>query len=238
VAERTEGEPDPRPVVIESADLLDQGRQREVTLQVFPDAQPGRDRILRSWLWVDYAELVLPTVFVSWLLGEPVPDLSATNSVAELDVGWFTSVQAKTPRVVEASAGDRDDLDAGLRAAIDRHVGPVLAGASAITRIGLRTMWGSVASAIVTRAPVYAAARGGRIDPRDLEAAIGRRPELAGKGEVVCVEHDGSLRFGFHRSTCCLWFRLEPGRMCEGCVMAPREELIAALRSPEREAVV
>jgi ferric iron reductase protein FhuF len=220
--------------LIECAELADPDRQREIEERLLPGEDAHRNRIRRSWIWVDYAGILLSRVAEAWVLEGGVADTSAANSVVMLGQEGFEEFFLRVGSAISPAGGISTGSPAEplYRSAIDEHLEPVLRAASASSRVGLHNLWGSVASTIVR--VTGEACRGRDIDvPVDrLQAFLDGRAELSDKGTIVRSQiADRRGIVGFHRATCCLWFRVDPGQMCGDCVLSTRERVLATLEA-------
>lgn len=190
------------------------------------------DRIQRSWVWVDYVAELLASAAIMWLRGERVGDLSRSNMAVELTDEGFERFYVREPAPEATPAGTDRAMRQVLDRAIDHHAAAMLQRASASTGVGPRNLWGSVAASIVS-ASVDDFRHRGRILPVDrLRAFLDRRPELSAKGEIIVLDdRRGPPAVGYHRATCCLWFRVDPGERCGGCMLSSREEAEREIRS-------
>lgn len=110
----------------------------------------------------------------------------------------------------------------------DDAVPCVVDGLRAITRVGARHLWGTVALGVVNtvaalghRRPAGAVA--------DLAQLLARRPDLTGLVELVerHDDHGDPLTYAIRR-TCCLLVKVPGGGCCGTCSLRPRDERIAA----------
>jgi hypothetical protein len=221
--------------LVESAELADPERQRDVEQRLLPGEDTHALRIRRSWIWVDYAALVLWHVAARWALEGRWSDASAANAVAKLGDEEFEELVVKVERDGgQAQVRSNDPPPADLyHSSIDGHVAPVLQTAAARSRIGLRNLWGSVASGIVWSTGRICRQLEIEVPVRRLGAFLDGRPELADKGEIVRAEGAGPWAICLHRSTCCLWFRADPGNLCGNCVLASRDRVMAWVESAD-----
>jgi ferric iron reductase protein FhuF len=220
--------------LISCIELADPHRQRAIEEQLLPGEDTHSNRIRRSWIWVDYAGILLSRVAQAWVLVGGAADTSAANTVVMLGREGFEEFFLRVGSVISPAEGISTGAPAEplYRSAIDEHLAPVLRAASASSRVGLHNLWGSVASTIVR--VTGEACRGRDIDvPVDrLQAFLDGRAELSDKGTIVRSEIANRRGLvGFHRATCCLWFRVDPGQMCGDCVLSTRERVLAALEA-------
>jgi ferric iron reductase protein FhuF len=193
--------------------------------------EPGPDsprlRIRRSWVWVDYVAILMGRAVLRLLLEGVAEDVSASNTVVELGEQGFEGFMVREDR---GELVGPDDPSLVYKWAIDDHASAVMRATTASSKVGARNLWGSVVAHIV-RTSIQTCDRLGLEVPVDrLDAILRGRPELAGKGDFVWLDAEHGPRLaGFHRSTCCLWFRADPGERCRDCVLATREEFVASL---------
>jgi len=217
---RSAGEPRE---LVACSQMTDEGFRRELAERYEPGEDSPRMRIRRSWIWVDYALSVLGQAGRRWLFEEVATDVAAGNTLAELGRYGVEAFGVLERR-------ESDDVADLYRWAIDAHVQPVLLAASRESKVGMRNLWGSVVSGLVGRTIETSVDLGVPVPVDRLQALLGGRRELAGKGELVWLD-EGSDPAGFHRNTCCLWFRVDVGERCLDCVLASRQEVLASLRA-------
>jgi FhuF 2Fe-2S C-terminal domain len=153
------------------------------------------------------------------------PALAAQTSGHQLDLRlsslwWQDTVGGPVPLAVPEPAG----VPAGpghpeaIATLLDEVVQPITVAAAALAPVSSRVLWGNVASAVNGAASQVAAAR----------------PELAAAARVTAATFFRDPRLStepgppgpsFRRASCCLIYRLAPGRngpVCGDCVLAGR----------------
>lgn len=150
--------------------------------------------------WKSYAYWVTLPAVLGYATGA-VPDMSAGNVLVRLHgAAPFLEVGLRTPRVLDPA-----DL---RRTLLDAHLAPVLDGLHERSRLGRRTLLGSLASAVAYGLTRNADALPGPVGP--MAATL-----LAALGVADLVEITPDL--GVQRRTCCLAFTLPEPKICSGC---------------------
>jgi len=155
--------------------------------------------------WKSYAYWVTLPAVVGYAAAGRVPDLSAGNVLVRLHgAPPFLEVGLRTPHV-ETSG----DLPGYLRRTLlDGHLRPVLDGLHGLVRVGVRTLLGSVASAVAYSLTRSADALPGPIGPT--AATLLTALDVADLVEIT-------PELGVRRRTCCLAFTLPQPKICAGC---------------------
>ena len=178
-----------------------------------------------AWKAYTYA-LALPAV-LGWASARRVPLLRPADVLVRLDTSRTVLGLGLRPSVrvavlpsdpvaghggVEVVATDADLLH-GLRASLlDAHLDPLLRHVRAATRLGMRTLLGSLASGVA-----HAVADAAEVLPGS--AAEHARTLLATLGVAHLVDLTPRPGGGLavQRRTCCLAFTLPEARLCAGC---------------------
>jgi Ferric iron reductase FhuF-like transporter len=213
-----------------AADLLDAAKQRW-------SAQPPAAAALA---WKAYAYWVSLPAVLGYAAARRVPVLTPDNVLVHYTGHQpFLRIALRRPAVA-VLAGDTAALDdpvafdssagAGLRVVADdaallavlrqtladQHLSPVLESIRELVRVGRRTLWGSVASAVA-----HGLSRAADVLPGPvLETAATLLSTLDGEDLVELVpQPDGGLYV--QRRTCCLAFSLPEPKICAGCCIRP-----------------
>jgi ferric iron reductase protein FhuF len=155
---------------------------------------PGSVAAAAALAWKSYVYwLTLPAI-LGWALHDRFPLISAGNTVVRLTgSGVRIGLRPGTPM-----ASGTDHLREAL---LDDHLTPLLDALHRTTRVGRRTLLGSVASAVTY--PLQRTGTGAKADGL-----------LADLGVRDLVEADGTA---WRRRTCCLAFTLPRPRVCPDC---------------------
>ncbi|GAA4148773.1 hypothetical protein [Actinomadura keratinilytica] len=169
------------------------------------DAPP---HIAAALWWKGVAYWTTLPVAVGWALNRRVPLLTADTALVRAAETTVTEIAARDLR---AASGDdlgetiRDTLLLGLHA-------PLIDALHALTRVGRRGLWGSVAEALVD--PIVSYGHDLLDDPADAAAGL-----LRSVGAPV----DGLMDIpGRRRRTCCLWVALPGKDACPSCCVNDR----------------
>jgi ferric iron reductase protein FhuF len=180
--------------------------------------------------WKAYSYWATLPVALGWALGRRVPLMSYDDTVVRpADGGASIVVALRSVRVAvmrddplagapeTVVAADEAELVSLVRASLlHSHLAPVIATLQQRTRVGTRTLWGSVAEAVTHPLVAYGVALTGRdqsAEAAGLLAALG--PPVAGLADVLAEEP------GLRRRTCCLWAALDQPP-CPTCCILPR----------------
>jgi hypothetical protein len=162
------------------------------------------DRVVAaSLLYQGWAARLTSIYAGSIVLGGRAPDLSAGGLWYRYPAGGGA---------IELSVADPSLVapDAAWRAIVDANLAPLAEAVRREVRIGLRLLWGNVASALA--GSLAALARTGHASLEDLIAAPwSSPPELAGLGSW------STSPLTFRRTTCCLYERLPGAGRCGDC---------------------
>lgn len=179
------------------------------------------DRIAASITFQGLAALVVSAPFAAAVLHGALPVLTARSlhfRVAESGP-WPLWASAPPLRPVPDPG---DAVHALAEALFDEHLVPLVTAVRAEVPISERLLWGSVASAV---------ASGKRLVTMSRPAAAGRAAEvaagllasgpLAGTGELLAPV-DPDRVWTFRRRSCCLYYRVRDGGLCDDCVLHAR----------------
>jgi hypothetical protein len=136
-----------------------------------------------------------------------VPDLDPARTY------WRAASPGPVLLAVPAAAGLPADAATVRRVVIDRHLRPLVAAVRGVTPVAEGLLWGNAASALAGALTVLARDRPATSGPgaRLVEELL-TAPPLRGTGTF------GPL--GFHRRSCCLYYRVPGGGLCGDCALA------------------
>ena len=189
-----------------------------------------RDDVATSLFVQGYVFRIATVAVGSWLLLDTVIAADPATTAISLGRGHANAVLLE-PDSRMLPAGGIDDVHATL---IDGHLAPLVATAHESTKVGAALLWGNVAASCAAAFGAFAGAPGARrgaIADRVVTFFARARPELRAGGEVVRVGD----RFGWKRTSCCLWYRTEGGFLSADCSLRPasdHEARFAALATP------
>jgi hypothetical protein len=173
--------------------------------------------------WKSYAYWVTLPAVLGYATGG-VPDMSAGNVLVRLHgAAPFLEVGLRTPRVqtrkpppadpAQLPAHDGELTGHLRRTLVDAHLAPVLDGLHERTRLGRRTLLGSLASAVAYSLTHNADVLPGPVGPT--AATLLRALRVA---DLVEISPDLDVQ----RRTCCLAFTLPEPKFCSGCCVPRR----------------
>jgi ferric iron reductase protein FhuF len=156
--------------------------------------------------WKSYAYWMSLPAVLGYATGQ-VPDMSAGNVLVRLHgAPPFLEVGLRTPTVETAG-----DLAGYLRRTLyDGHLAAVLDGLQERSRVGRRTLLGSLASAVA-----YSLTRSADALARPVLPTAATLLSVLGVADLVEITPDLRVR----RRTCCLAFTLPEPRICSGCCL-------------------
>ena len=173
-------------------------------------------RVAASLMQLGLAARVASPAVASLLTSGWVPHLTPDR------LFWQDRLHNPVPLALDDLVGRRvSDAPAGARALLESVVEPVLVPLGESTRSAVavsdRVLRGNIVSALAAAATMTARARP-EVSARaqELLTHIVGLPGLDGLGSLG--EHEQ-----FRRRTCCLYYRLPGGGLCEDCVLADRE---------------
>ncbi|MGC9669335.1 IucA/IucC family C-terminal-domain containing protein [Planosporangium sp. 12N6] len=105
-------------------------------------------------------------------------------------------------------------LDALRSSLIDAHLAPVVDRLHARTRLGTRTLWGSLASGVA-----HAISRAADVVPGSTLEVVNALLTGLDLNGLVDLTPGPAGRLQVRRRTCCLAFTLPEARICTGCVI-------------------
>lgn len=119
------------------------------------------------------------------------------------------------PAVVPADA-------AALRALLDGLLAPLVAAVRARASVSERVLWSDAASAVASARRLVAAARpAGAVRATAVAEQLLAAAPLAGAAALRTPEPP-DLRWTFRRRSCCLYYRVPGGGLCDDCVLRDR----------------
>jgi hypothetical protein len=107
-------------------------------------------------------------------------------------------------------------LEALRSSLIDAHLAPIVDRLHARSRLGTRTLWGSMASGIA-----HGVSRAADVLPGSALDATNTLLDALDLADLVDLTPRASGRLEVRRRTCCLAFTLPEARICSGCVIQP-----------------
>ena len=178
-----------------------------------------RDDVATSLFVQGYVFRIATVAVGSWLLLDTVIATDPATTTISLGRGYPNAVLlAPDSRILRG--GGVDDVHATL---IDGHLAALVATAHESTKVGAALLWGNVAASSAAAFGAFAGAPGARsaVIADRVETFFARAcPELRAGGEVVRVGD----RFGWKRTSCCLWYRTEGGFLCADCSLRSASE--------------
>ncbi|WP_433275249.1 (2Fe-2S)-binding protein [Pseudonocardia xinjiangensis] len=166
------------------------------------------------------AALLVSAPFGAAVLHGELPELTPQALHWRPSAGGPWPLWCSAPETVPVPGPD--EAAVALAALFAQHLEPLVAAVRAQVRISERVLWGSVASSVagakrlVGMQRPQAAERAAEVARRLL--AAGR---LAGTGELLPPV--GPDRYwSFRRRSCCLYYRVPGGGLCEDCVLHAR----------------
>jgi FhuF-like iron-sulfur protein len=98
---------------------------------------------------------------------------------------------------------------------------PLVAAVRGQASIAERLLWGNAASTIAAAKRVLATQRpAAAARAAEVARAVLGSGSLAGAGELL-APHAPDRHWSFRRSSCCLYYRVRGGGLCEDCVLSP-----------------
>jgi ferric iron reductase protein FhuF len=154
--------------------------------------------------WKAYAWWLVNPVVLAYADGRPLPRLDLAN----VEVALREERPYVTFRVLDPTPLRSTDVEARLRETLlDTHLAPVAAALVASTRIGRRTLWGSVAEAVAY--PLLQ-----RRDPGTAQRLL----ETLGLADLVTIVSPGQCV----RRTCCQAIAVPGLGVCDSCPVQRR----------------
>jgi hypothetical protein len=179
------------------------------------------DRVAASITFQGLAALVVSAPFAAVVLHGVLPRLGARALYwREAEPGpWSLGCpEPAGDAVPDVVAG----ADALTRQLVEPHLRPLIAAVRARVPISERLLWGSAASALASAKRLVAgerpaaAGRAARVAERLLSAG-----PLAGTGELL-PPSPPDRDWSFRRRSCCLYYRVPGGGLCDDCVLTRR----------------
>ncbi|MFJ5549507.1 (2Fe-2S)-binding protein [Streptomyces sp. NPDC093225] len=205
---------------------------------------PGRPDVVAGFGLHRYAWPACLLFTAPWFLARRVPELPATavafhrtRGLMSVRVGGFACLPddpaAGLPgaRVVP----DEEALRAEVRAAVSRHLEPVLAGFGPRMRRGRRALWGMVTDEVVEGLWYVAGVLGEEVRAReelDLLLPGATAPYTGSAGFRTLRGPGGEELATRDRAGCCLFYTVRPQDTCVTCPRTGDPERIARLTAP------
>ncbi|MGH3383472.1 MAG: IucA/IucC family C-terminal-domain containing protein [Nocardioidaceae bacterium] len=165
-----------------------------------PQVGGAPPHVAAALAWKAYAWYLVNPVVTALASSAPVPQLDLRNvEVRVTDAVPYVAFRAVDPRPL----ADDGVVDLVHETLFEGHLRPVAQALSAATRIGVRTLWGSVAEAVS-----YPLVSSGRTDLAD------RLLAAWGLDHLLQPALDGGQPF---RRTCCLAVTVEGLGVCATC---------------------
>jgi ferric iron reductase protein FhuF len=172
------------------------------------------DRPARAWgaaphtaaalAWKAYAWWLVNPVVLAYADARPLPSLEQAN----VEVSLREERPYVEFRVLDPTPLPSSDVEARVRETLlDAHLAPVAAALVATTRIGRRTLWGSVAEAVAY--PLLQ-----RLDPGTAQGLL----DTLGLADLVTIVSPGQCV----RRTCCQAIAVPGLGVCDSCPVQRR----------------
>jgi hypothetical protein len=187
---------------------------------------PGGPHVAAALAFKSYAYWVTLPAVIGFAAARRVPRVDAANTLARIHgVAPFVEIGLARPELTALTTDPvpgahlvRDDaaLLAVLREQLlDRHLAPLADELHTRTRLGRRTLLGSLASAVC-----YALLRAGDVLPGPAAPTATKILEALEIADLISLTPDDSGKLQIKRRTCCLEFAAETPRVCAGCVLS------------------
>jgi hypothetical protein len=192
-----------------------------------PDPEPVRDRIahVRGALACDervaaslafqgFAAQLVSAPYAAAVLHRAVPEVTPSSArwARSADGGWALSTDA-------AALVGADALPALLAGLLAPLVGTVRAQVPVAERL----LWGNAASTVAAAKRLLVVQRPAVAGwAADVAEAVLANGPFAGAGELL-PPRDPDLVWTFRRRSCCLYYRVPGGGLCDDCVLSPRK---------------
>jgi FhuF 2Fe-2S C-terminal domain/Ferric iron reductase FhuF-like transporter len=192
-----------------------------------PDPEPVRDRIAHVGGALGCAERVAGSLafqgFAAQLVSAPYAAAVLHRAVPEVtpsSVRWSRSADGGWALCTDATAlVDGDALPALLAGLL----APLVAAFRAQVPVAERLLWGNAASTVAAAKRLLVLQRSavaGRA--ADVAEAVLAHGPFAGAGELL-PPRDPDVVWTFRRRSCCLYYRVPGGGLCDDCVLSPRK---------------
>ncbi|MER7762716.1 (2Fe-2S)-binding protein [Streptomyces sp. NPDC097619] len=248
VVERSADEPSPRGVGWVGADALAHGGAALDAFLAWDDEQVLRDYgrrarpdVVASFGLHRYAWPVCLLFTVPWFLERRVPELPVdavsyhrTRGVMSVRTGSFACLPGDPAALLPGArvVPDENALRDEVRAAVSRHLGPVLEGFRPRMRRGPRALWG-MATDEVAESLWYIGGLLGEEDRARAELELllpgATAPYTGGAGFRTLTAEDGTPLPTRDRASCCFFYTIRPEDTCTTCPRTCDAERIARL---------
>lgn len=184
---------------------------------------PGRAAVAGSLLFSSYVKRVTHPVLTRLCLDGRAIDPASANVWVKVEHGLVS-------RVSFASAAEEDGDGTGgapqlVRRLLDQNLAGAVAAVRAVTPLTSRTLWGSVASGVLTG---LRSVSWQHEDPSALvelaREVLDGEPRLKGLCVIDVLPYRGREWFMHRRATCCLRYRVRPADRCAGCSRLSAQE--------------
>ena len=190
------------------------------------DVEPVRDRIAHVGAVLHCDERVAASLafqgFAAQLVSAPYAAAVLHGRVPEVTpsaMWWSRSPEGGWAAQTTATAVVGGDALPALLAGL---LAPLVAAFRARVPVAERLLWGNAASTLAAAKRLLvvqrAAVAGRAADVA--EAVLGHGP-FAGAGELLPPRHPDRV-WTFRRHSCCLYYRVPGGGLCDDCVLSPR----------------
>jgi FhuF 2Fe-2S C-terminal domain len=194
----------------------------------FTDPEPVRDRIAHvggalgcdervaaSLAFQGFAAQLVSAPYAAAVLHGPVPEVTPSSAgwSRSADGGW--SVSAGATAVVDGEA---------LPALLHGLLTPLVAVFRAQVPVAGRLLWGNAASTVAAAKRVLVAQRPAVASrAAEVAEAVLAHGSFAGAGELL-PPRDPDRVWTFRRRSCCLYYRVAGGGLCDDCVLSERPD--------------
>jgi hypothetical protein len=170
------------------------------------------DRVAASLAFQGLAAQLVSAPYAAAVLHGAVPAVTPAEVFLRRadDGGW--AIRTSATALVE---------DAELAPALERLLEPLVAAVRVQVPVAERLLWGNAASAVAAAKRVLVLQRPVVADraAEVAEALLGTGP-FAGAGELLPPREPDRV-WTFRRRSCCLYYRVPGGGLCDDCVLLP-----------------
>jgi ferric iron reductase protein FhuF len=179
------------------------------------------DRVAASIAFQGLAALVVSAPFAAVVLHRVLPQLTPAALHWRVSMSGPWPLWCPAPEAVPVPGVDEAAV-ALAAALLDEHLAPLVTAVRAQVPIAPRVLWGSVASSVASGKRLVAVQRPAAAERA---AAVAQRllatGPLAGTGELRPPQGP-DRHWSFRRRSCCLYYRVPGGGLCEDCVLHAR----------------
>jgi len=171
------------------------------------------ERVAASLAFQGFAAQLVSAPYAAAVLHRAVPDLSPSS------VRWSRSADGTWALHTDATA-----LVGGsaLPALLTGLLAPMVAAFRGQVPVAGRLLWGNAASAVAAAKRLLVVQRpAATVRAAELAEAVLAHGSFAGAGELL-PPRDPDLVWTFRRRSCCLYYRVPGGGLCDDCVFSPR----------------